>query len=130
MQTRSLLLRLLLCLTLVLNGVATAFAGTGTALAIPVAAAESARTGSHASPCHGGEMADAQAHDAVQPSHPSGDDCCAGLACLAHCLGTGQAAFLTVTWRWASMPVAAPEAPRRGQHGPPAIQHLLRPPIG
>lgn len=131
MQTRFLLLRLLLCASLIVNGVATAFAGAASGLAQHEAMTQSMPSPPHPSACHDAPAADIDqtGHDGA-PGHPSEGNCCAGLACLAHCLGCGQAALNQVAWIWAAPPAIAPQAPGAGQHRPPAIPHLLRPPIG
>jgi len=131
MPLRVLLLRLLLCTSLVVNGLATAFAGAAPVMASPAAALESGVSGMHASHCdhHATCVAHRLDHARV-PAHPSGGDGCAGLSCLAHCLGCGQGALPSVSLTWHAPPSIAPEAPRSGHHAPPVIPHLLRPPIG
>jgi hypothetical protein len=137
MSAWSILLRVLLCLSLVLNG---AGAAAGAIHAATPAQSENARQGTvlasmadDGMPCHGHHGAGRHGSSAGLAKHGSGPaatDCCKSATCHCAC---GQAA-----------PVMAPMAsvnfvhPRRGYdarpyasgHLTPDLQHLIRPPIG
>jgi hypothetical protein len=134
MSPGSILLRVLLSLSLVLDAAVPAVAQTLVqALATP--AAEQASAGN--APCHLHDARPAVAHDGppavasrlpTNPKHPS-PDCC-GSDCRCACVHTAQAV----------MPVAATVmAPPVGDqavrqlppaHASPALPQLIRPPIG
>lgn len=139
MRLTSLLLRLLLCLGLVINGVAPVRASVA-AMAGSVAA-PSVEPGAHAmAPCHGQQGGDRPAaagahgasHDDPGPAPCAVEDggCCEGDSCL--CDGLAQPSMLQwVAPAGASPPpridIAFVAAPWRG---PPRLPHLMRPPIG
>ena len=125
MRPFPLLLRLLLCLAILANGIASAQAGVRMlgAHAAPVAVQAAAEA---ASSCH--ETADAVAPDA--PSAHERGDCCRDGGCDCTCpVPLFEALLVPVL---AGPPVAtqatAPRAPAR--RAAPRLPHLIRPPIG
>jgi len=118
------LLRLLLCASLVLNGVASAFAGASTHVATH---AMSAAT--QASACHDEAMA-APTHERTPAPAHDGDSCCTDVTCLSHCLGTGYVAAVGVSLPAAELASVAPSHAATAQHRAPTPTNLLRPPIG
>ncbi|UHQ18869.1 CopL family metal-binding regulatory protein [Lysobacter sp. KIS68-7] len=122
MRTCLPLLRLLLCASLVLNGVASAFAGASTHVATQATAA------TQAAGCHEDAMAAPTHERAPAPAH-DGDSCCTDVTCLSHCLGTGYVAAPAMTLS-AQLASVAPALPAPAQHRAPAPTNLLRPPIG
>ncbi|MUV14789.1 CopL family metal-binding regulatory protein [Noviluteimonas gilva] len=113
------LLRILLCLSLLANGTATAFAN---ARMVSEGVAQQV-----AAPCH--EMA--ATHDAPPAAPPaSHDDCCPPGACLCSCLANATALP-------ANHVIAAPPRnavlsfeSRKPSHASPLLANLIRPPIG
>ena len=155
MPTPHLLLRLLLCVVLVLNGIGTASASARMAwvhlqagvdahalveqAGAPVATA--ADTG-EVEPCHGHDV-DAVAAADPSPTtapgtetmpragHPPGaGNCCDTGHCTCACMFPTQA----VVFIWAAPPATVDHAPGSGAlshaHATPALPHLIRPPIG
>lgn len=131
MRPPSILLRLLLSLTLVLNGVSTAFASVGMdgmSHATRVATAHQA----HKSPCEGHEAPMAMHDDAHQrgEKHPAAGDCCTSPACVCNCVSPVAVVLFDVAWRPAHIPHVAETALVTTHHQAPALPHLIRPPIG
>lgn len=136
------LLRLLLCMTLVLNGSGYAVAATQMQMTHMATAEQEHRLATEVAdeaqaPCHSQvpdekEAAPAMSHDAVQSgspaSHGSPDDC--QMLCSCDCL---QHASLAMT---DPMPPASEQlnalSTRRipAGHAAPALANLIRPPIG
>lgn len=139
MSPWSFLLRVLLSLSLALNGVTAAAAAThmplmheATTQASPAVAAE----GNQDMPCHGHHASKANAgHDAPaatpdKTTSKSSPDCCKSGACRCACVHAAQAAL--TDW-----PIAASTVERDLSvrplllgHAAPALPHLIRPPIG
>lgn len=131
MSAGNLLLRVVLMLSLLLNGLNVAMAGPMTlALATPVAAAP-------APPCHGDAPAPVMHHDhpastaagaALQAPHDG--DHCKIKDCLRNC---AQQPGLTVAIAWLPNPPpvwSAPVSPPRQALSPPPLDRITRPPIG
>lgn len=147
-MSASLLLRILLCLLLVLNGVGNAVAGVRMSLehsaraehsltdalasalgesVVPAATAAERQLATDAGPpCHEAKQAAVE----QPPADGVQDNCCdagqCACACLQHVLATPMPAAL---------PAAIPGSERAGRrlqagHLPPALSHLIRPPIG
>lgn len=138
MSAGSLLLRVLLCLVLVSNGITAAVASVHMAAghAMPAAAAQAASP-SPSTPCH--EGGDAGGHDTATPvadtpsaadGEPAPPDCCEAQACQCTCVQSVHATVLA--WTISS---GLPDRARHGRpfasaHAEPALPHLIRPPIG
>lgn len=137
MSMGSLLLRLLLCLSLLVNGVASAAAMPRMEAAVPaaqaMAASGSSASGTHchqdgpmAMPHEGAKML-AHMHGKAQ-GHPM-PDCCKSGACDCAC--TQLAQVFSVTPLIVSLvPQATVLPPPEPQRAAPALPHLIRPPIG
>jgi hypothetical protein len=137
MRSRSAILRILLSLVLVLNGIGGAMAAARMQLA---PASHEHETGSRDMagtdmPCH---QQDAAAHpdhampsgDRVPEKAPAVPDCCKGAACTCACMCIAQAGLLAPALpalRWANLPVVKRLT---SGHAAPALPHLVRPPIG
>lgn len=118
------LLRLLLCVAILANGVASAQAGVRMALAHPAAQAHAEPAA--ASPCHHhGHVAET----APAPRHATGD-CCDGHRCDCPCMGTLMQAVAMPAVPQAIAHQPAPDAPAAIDLPTPRLAHLIRPPIG
>lgn len=139
MSLFSLLLRIVLCVGLIANGAGSAQAAARMQLAHAEHAVEAAPPAKVAEiPCHPG----AEPATTVEPpgSHHAGmthgsdgpdtRDCCQGNACRCACVQHAPVVF---------MPVVTPSVVQvhgpvvvagASQHRPPALLHLIRPPIG
>ena len=146
MNVPSFVFRLLLCISLIANGVgnaqssarmALAHAGHAVASRVDTAAAAAASE-KDVPPCHRHRVArtpsdvDALAAQAlpVAPSaDPDGEPCCKGKAC--HCTCTPATFAATPALIAAPRAHAEPEVPRLAVDYPqPRLPHLIRPPIG
>jgi hypothetical protein len=127
----SILLRLLLSLTLVLNGVSTAFASVGMEGMSHTTQATSAHQ-AHKSPCegHGAPMAMHDGSHEGGGKHPPTGDCCTSPACVCNCVSPVAVALFDLAWRPAHIPHVAETALIIARHQAPALPHLIRPPIG
>jgi len=137
MSMRSLLLRVLLSLTLVLNGV------TATAAATSMHAARATEIASttmpaHAMPCHGHadvRTASMHAHPALTNAasakcgHPT-PDCCKNGACRCDCTLFAQASFPDASVSSLVLGHNRGVARLPMSHDEPSLPHLIRPPIG
>ena len=149
----SVLLRLLLGLLLVLNGIGTSMAATAMLLVHATHATQSAphsdAAGKAAPPCHdtarpvdtAGDMdmagmgdlamAATDVSDTNAPaSHQPPPDCCQSMHCDCACMQSTAAAMVVLL-----LPTAAPadgeQTPAMAlDHTAPALPHLIRPPIG
>ncbi|MDI9239809.1 CopL family metal-binding regulatory protein [Lysobacter sp. LF1] len=132
MSLRALVLRLLLCLTLVLNGSGYAIAATQMALAHGM----SSSMHHAAQPCHGSgqipatgesvDVAGCTAHSAT-PAAPA--DCCESPSCSCDCLQHASAAT-SMAVVVAGVPMHAGIAREmHAAHVPPLLPNLFRPPI-
>jgi hypothetical protein len=126
MTISAVLLRVLLVLALVLNGIGSAVAGVhahaGHADAVPAQALASDAD----APCH--EPAPVPAPEPVAAGDAA--DCCEGARCDCACTAAGAtvAAFELPTL--ATPPVALATHRLDAGHRAPALAHLIRPPIG
>lgn len=126
------ILRILLSLTLVLNGIGSAMAATRMQLTTaPAQKAEATMPDTKAGmPCHEqGAMGAGKSHGQPQEA-PAVPDCCKGGACACACTSVAQAVVLTPslpTPVWAHAPLT--KRLSLG-HLDPALPHLIRPPIG
>lgn len=142
------LLRVLLCLLLVLNGTGTAVAAAQMAMqhaapdchsmvnatdAAAVAKPGQAAMAHHpapgsATPCHDATQAVQFAEQLQSPPDDTGEGCCDSGQCA--CL---QQVLATATLE--ALPAATPDSQRANRHPPaghvpPTLAHLIRPPIG
>ena len=142
MSASSILLRVLLCLTLALNSMATAAMSVRMAKSVAATAnmqvATSQESATGASPCHGHDgKAMAPTSDksvATDQKAATGDDtksdCCKSASCQCACLH-GVQAVMTASLRVVPTHDRNPNAsPLHTGHAGPAIPHLIRPPIG
>ena len=132
MKSWPVLLRVLLILSLLLNGFGSAMASTTMTMpAMPLASQEQATQS--APPCH--DMAtmdhamDASPEQAPQGKHPVPDCCKSGL-CQCVCVHAAQLAppaLLALGFDASRTHLAQP---MHSGHPEPALPHLIRPPIG
>jgi hypothetical protein len=146
MRTPSLLLRLLLVLALIANGVTGAFAATQmqTAHVAGMAVEEKAVAHADASkpPCHEqmAAMGDSEAVPQIAPPSASLDtdpgtehgspDCCQSANCACACLQHVAATSASVHALQVSIGRTSSVRPLKMGHATPALRHLIRPPIG
>lgn len=141
MSVSSLLLRVLLSLSLILNGVSDAAAmhlPDGRAQGHAATAAAQAATES-VPPCHqhqsaepGATDADALPGDGVareQTEHAT-PDCCKSGACRCDCVHAAHAVPMPSTEGTLAFDRTRSSRPLTLAHAPPALPHLIRPPIG
>ena len=128
MPVRLILLRLLLCVALLLNGTASAMAAAR--MAIPAAEPQGMAMQS-AAPCHDMATMDhaAEPAQASQGSDPA-PDCCTSGICQCTCVHAAQIALPFVLApafdaRGARIALSMPAG-----HAQPALPHPIRPPIG
>jgi len=132
MSARAILLRLLLCFALVLNGVAPAMAsvrmhaGTDDRHA---AASEPAQVAGHAMPCHE-DGSPPMASPEQSPKQPAAPGCCKSATCACACISHAAAMPPAMAFHGAAMPHAGDIRPMPAGHAAPALPHLIRPPIG
>lgn len=145
MSVCSILLRVLLALSLVLNGSGYAVASVHmqmdqagqastniTSVGNPSEAAEPPCAAHHAS--MGSMSAKAQVGDtaadvtSVESGHPF-PDCCESGACRCACVHQCQAAVFAVTLQLAVIEKVSNTRPMAPGHESPAVPHLIRPPI-
>lgn len=142
MSASSILLRVLLCLTLALNSMATA--AMSVRMSEPMAATSkmqavaSQEPATEASPCHGhdgkamGPTPDkpVAAHQKTASGGDTKSDCCKSASCQCACLHGAQAVMAAPLHVMATVD-RNPNARRLSKgHAGPAIPHLIRPPIG
>lgn len=132
-------LRLLLCIALVLNGLGDAVAATRMLLSDTAGhQARAAAMAEATAPCHPAGSEAPHAHDAPdchQGHQGQGGDasgCCSasGPACACDCMHTAHFVLPPSSAGPVAMP--APPAPMHAApvHVPPALRHPIRPPIG
>jgi hypothetical protein len=139
-----LLLRILISISLILDGTGTAVSATrmlvehaATTHSMPVQANVKVTA---TRPCHqqdnrvvAAEMADAAMADmpgaAIKSSHRT-TDCCRSGDCGCACLQATPASMVALTLPRAVMNHVAIASPRNPGHASPALPHLIRPPIG
>lgn len=136
MRARSILLRLLLSLALVVNGLSAVHAGVFMAVdgvAHAAMAAHDAGSRDAEPPCHDAMTAvqdDAARGDEATPSPAAASDDCCPVGCLCNCVSSAptlvQVHALAPTPLLDSGPVSALRVP----HASPALPDLIRPPIG
>ena len=138
MAAMAILLRLLLCLGLILNGSVYAAASTQmqlnhlhTAVAAAQAAAAAA---AELPPCHEGMSMAGMDHGAP-PAAPAGHDghapdCCQTSTCTCDCLQPAPVAAAGVAVLGSEIGHASIAPPRLAGHAPPALPYPIRPPIG
>ncbi|MFT3806162.1 CopL family metal-binding regulatory protein [Arenimonas sp.] len=138
MSPGSFLLRCLLCLCLVVNGLGSAVAGVR--MMQPMAKAAPEETPSVASamamPCHeegsgpsGERMVDAPAlaeHDQA----PADSGCCHSSACCCDCMHSAQAELSVPMMMALRLPQRETPQASREDYAPPALSLPIRPPIG
>lgn len=136
MSASALLLRVMLSVFLILNGIGSAVASVqmthagDMAMAVPV-------SDEAGMPCHGNHDTPAQATQADgitvlaagQPS-PPGPDCCDSGTCRCACMQQAQAAVAVRLPIDAVILHARAVLPPAAGHSTPALPHLIRPPIG
>jgi hypothetical protein len=140
------LLRVVLCLALVANGVGTAAASSRMAFEHETRAAAASQA---AAPCHGhahahgsAETAAAStphahggvhAHEvaaAISASTQDAPDCCKGKSCTCACVQYASVAFSIDVVSQAFAPAAPQPARLAVDYPQPRLPHLIRPPIG
>lgn len=142
MSLSSLLLRVLICVVLIANGIGLAQASTRMPLAhagegAHVAGGMHASTGCHsgmATTGHDGMPMDraAQGHAAgkgTQDADPGPADCCEGTACACECIQHLSAGFGAGGLPAAILVRAGPLVDGGSRHLAPRLPHLIRPPI-
>ena len=117
MPVRLILLRLLLCVALLLNGTASAMAAAR--MAIPAAEPQGMAMMDHA----------AEPAQAPQGSDPA-PDCCTSGICQCTCVHAAQIALPFVLAPAFDARGARIALPMPAGHAQPALPHLIRPPIG
>ena len=129
MSVRFVLLRLLLCLALLLNGTASAMAAAR--MAIPHAEPQG-RTMQSAAPCHDMAMVDqaaASTDRAPEDGHPA-PDCCESGICQCACVHAAQPAVPAMPAPGFIAGGSRPAQAMPAGHADPALPHPVRPPIG
>jgi hypothetical protein len=137
MSMRSILLRVLLSLTLALNGASAAAMMTSVHAAHPTMVASVATSG-HAMPCHGHShvsAAEMRVHHAMADAasattRHSIPDCCKHGACSCDCTLVAQVVFSEVYVPLLMLDRSRSAGRLSVSHGAPALPHLIRPPIG
>ena len=146
MRTPSLLLRLLLVLALIANGVTGAFAATQMqAVHVAGMAAQEKAAAAHADapkpPCHEqmAAMGDSEAAPQIAPpsaldtdpgTEHGSSDCCQAANCACACLQHVAATSTSVHALQVRIGRASGVRPLKMGHATPALRHLIRPPIG
>lgn len=141
MSAWPILLRILLSVALIFNGAATVAASAHMNHAGMAEAVQSAKVvqAVEAQPCHQHDQA-ASADPSGQPAvaldtgssgsgHPT-PDCCESGACRCACAHHAQAAIPDVVFNTPMIEHADSVRPMSWGHAPPALPHLIRPPIG
>jgi hypothetical protein len=138
MSLWSILLRALLSLSLILNGVAAASAATHrhanpadmqSVITTPVKVSQ---TGEKV-PCHQHQQADSAAMNDQPPvpaEHASKPDCCKSSTCGCACMHAAQAALPGLNLAAPLLDHSRSVRQLTLAHASPALPHLLRPPIG
>jgi len=138
----ALLLRFLLCISLILNGSGFAMASPHArmahtdSMAMPVVSPEA--TAATEPPCHteqhsavhASEVSD-EAHDGSPADSKSpAPDCCASDTCQCACMHQAQAAIPLHALTHGIVEHTGGARMRKSGHPAPALPHLIRPPIG
>ena len=123
MTLSAILLRVLLVLTLVLNGIGAAVAGVH-ALGAPMDdALAQALASDAAAPCH-------DEAPLPSPDPAAAGDCCDGARCDCACTAAGATVAAFDLRPLATSPVALATHRLDAGHRAPALAHPIRPPIG
>lgn len=142
MSIRAILLRVLLSISLVLNGAAGAAAAVHVQMphddgqAVAALAAESPGSSSGEMPCHqqATETGDKAPLAAADPepaeSKHSAPDCCKSSSCNCACVQAAQAPLAFVFVHALLVDHSHSVSPLLPGHPSPALPHLIRPPIG
>jgi hypothetical protein len=123
MSLPSILLRLVLCVALVANGIGTAVAGMRMHAGAAQVQAQAAE------PCHATSLPAPVAKAATTHAHEHAGDCCHAGACTCQCL---QQAHLAFAAGLALLPQSRHDAVvhvSTATREPPRLPHLIRPPI-
>jgi hypothetical protein len=141
MSAWSLLLRIVLSLTLVMNGAMAVQAMPHSPTSM--SQANSTRGESAAMPmhdygqsCHGHRMAahpHSATHDGAPAAHGashSGNTCCTTGTCQCACVQAAQVVHSSIALGLSIFAPQLHDAPLRLGHASPALPHLIRPPIG
>lgn len=129
----SLLLRLLLAVALVFNGVAPAVAAVHAGhMAAPAVVVESAPAADEAMSCHEQSKAGAaeQPQSAPVEEAPASPDCCESGACRCACVHSTPIAIIDLGFVSPVIEHAESVRPMSSGHADAALPHLIRPPIG
>lgn len=150
MSLFSLLLRVLLCVTLIANGVGFAQASTRMQLAHATHGAHAAQVEVASTPaeeCHPGmtmashagtpmpvmdhaAMGHGDAGTGTLDSAADSADCCAGNTCQCACTQHASTAFIATVAAGATPAHSVLVVGGSSQHASPRLPHLIRPPIG
>ncbi|TBR12794.1 MAG: hypothetical protein EPO46_03980 [Lysobacter sp.] len=147
MSLTSLLLRLLLCVSLIANGVGFAQASVRMQYGHPAQEGVGqvpTPAQSSAPPCHRDATVqmpsmqaphamhamDAAGSSASPASKQSHDDCCKGKTCRCACVQQAPCTFVSLLLPGAVLLPASQSAARVTLHTQPRLPHLIRPPIG
>lgn len=130
MPVWSLLLRIFLAVALMLNGVTSAMASVQMETMHAQAADTAAPMPCHQDKAHAsGATTHAKASDANGAGQPNHPDCCKSSTCRCACVFSAQATMPV----WSMAPAMMLDTPRVQElalgHAPPALPHLIRPPI-
>lgn len=135
MSPRALLLRVLLCISLVLNGSGYAVAATQMHMAHLAADNVAAMDDADMPPCHShGDSVEAVAKPApmtdCESTHaPTQPDCCQSSQCACDCLQHATATLVQLPSPAATIARAPGIATMHDGHAAPALANLIRPPI-
>jgi len=121
MRSRSILLRLLLCLALLANGTTAVFANARMALDSHMAMAMQHED---AAPCHDEAKGKASQHPATH------DECCGTGACLCSCVAHVPGLSTVDALALDARPSVAPASAHLVSRAGPVLPHPIRPPIG
>lgn len=139
MSVRAILLRVLLSVSLVLNGATGAAAAVrmqmphDNAQAVAALAGESVESSPEEMPCHqqAGEKAPmAAADDEPSKSNHSTADCCKSSSCNCACVQAAQAPLGSMFIQTLLVDQSHSVSPLSPGHPSPALSSLIRPPIG
>ena len=133
MSAWSLLLRLLLAVALVFNGVAPAVAAVHAGhMAAPAAVVTPVPVADEAMPCHEHHQAGAaeQPQSAPVEEAPASPDCCESGACRCACVHSTPVAIIDLGFVAPVIEHVESVRPMPSGHADAALPHLIRPPIG
>ena len=138
MRAPGVLFRVLIALSLVLNGTGSAFASTQMLLAADGQVDQAMPSAATGHMGHAGHATSPPCHDEQAPRSPADDgqeknphaDCCQSGACSCPCAAHASAALVGVAPATACLAHAVDVRPMALGHPTPALPHLIRPPIG